>query len=397
MTAMAAIEKAYTSYIAPECFPTCVLFLDMHPGTVDVNVHPAKLEVKFSDEKEVFEAVYYTVKSALEDHEYRPEMQLGTQKRTNDRNPLGAFVSIGEKTQGEQVKLGRDIPKYTPPTYTAPIENKKKPDDSWLDTPMYLNSPKTEVFSSKKTGDGFKNESNPYTKMTPRDSVELLNRYRNAGNEAPVKLNSEAVTKITVSEESTVEYKIIGEAFDCYILVESEGALLLIDKHAAHERILFEDLLAVQKRDGRICTQSLILPITVFLSPEELSALYEYSADIENVGFKFTISQTGADIVEVPSAISVSDAETLFVRMLDELNEGRGNPKLTNDIRKEKALYQIACKAAIKGGRIYDRSIIEWLVKKVMELPDITVCPHGRPIAYRLTKTELDRQFERIK
>ena len=397
MTAMAAIEKAYTSYIAPECFPTCVLFLDMHPGTVDVNVHPAKLEVKFSDEKEVFEAVYYTVKSALEDHEYRPEMQLGTQKRTNDRNPLGAFVSIGEKTQGEQVKLGRDIPKYTPPTYTAPIENKKKPDDSWLDTPMYLNSPKTEVFSSKKTGDGFKNESNPYTKMTPRDSVELLNRYRNAGNEAPVKLNSEAVTKITVSEESTVEYKIIGEAFDCYILVESEGALLLIDKHAAHERILFEDLLAVQKRDGRICTQSLILPITVFLSPEELSALYEYSADIENVGFKFTISQTGADIVEVPSAISVSDAETLFVRMLDELNEGRGNPKLTNDIRKEKALYQIACKATIKGGRIYDRSIIEWLVKKVMELPDITVCPHGRPIAYRLTKTELDRQFERIK
>ena len=83
--------------------------------------------------------------------------------------------------------------------------------------------------------------------------------------------------------------------------------------------------------------------------------------------------------------------------MLDEIVEGKGNPAVTDAIRKEKALYQIACKAAIKGGRVYDKAIIEWLVRRVLSLPDITVCPHGRPIAYRLTKTELDRQFERIK
>ena len=83
--------------------------------------------------------------------------------------------------------------------------------------------------------------------------------------------------------------------------------------------------------------------------------------------------------------------------MADELIEGKGNPKLTDMIRREKALYQIACKAAIKGGRVYDRSIIDWLIKKVLLLPDITVCPHGRPIAYKLTKNELDRQFNRIK
>jgi DNA mismatch repair protein MutL len=83
--------------------------------------------------------------------------------------------------------------------------------------------------------------------------------------------------------------------------------------------------------------------------------------------------------------------------MVDEIVEGRGNPLITDVIRREKALYQIACKAAIKGGRVYDRAIIEWLVCKVLLLPDITVCPHGRPIAYKLTKTELDRQFERIK
>ena len=99
----------------------------------------------------------------------------------------------------------------------------------------------------------------------------------------------------------------------------------------------------------------------------------------------------------IASAISFSDAEDLFIKMVDELVEGRGDPHTTDQIRNEKSLYQIACKAAIKGGRIYDRTIIEWIVRKVLMLPDITVCPHGRPIAYKLTKSELDRQFERIK
>ena len=117
LTAMAAIEKAYTSYIAPEAFPVCVLFLEMNPQTVDVNVHPAKLEVKFANEQPVFEAVYYTVKRAIEDHEYRPEMQLGRLPK-NDRNPLGAFVPIGQDTKGEQIKLTTPQIKQQP--YSAP-------------------------------------------------------------------------------------------------------------------------------------------------------------------------------------------------------------------------------------------------------------------------------------
>ena len=87
----------------------------------------------------------------------------------------------------------------------------------------------------------------------------------------------------------------------------------------------------------------------------------------------------------------------MFVKMADELVEGRGNPEITEKIRREKTLYQIACKAAIKGGRIYDSSVADWLVSKLLSLPDIIVCPHGRPIAYKLTKNELDRQFDRIK
>ena len=116
--------------------------------------------------------------------------------------------------------------------------------------------------------------------------------------------------------------------------------------------------------------------------------------------YKKYIKETGAgyaNITAIPDAISSADAESLFIKMTDDITEGKGNPALTEQIRREKALYQIACKAAIKGGRRYDSSIINWLVSRVLALPDIIVCPHGRPIAYRLTKNELDRQFERLK
>ena len=101
-------------------------------------------------------------------------------------------------------------------------------------------------------------------------------------------------------------------------------------------------------------------------------------------------------LTEVPNAIAPGDAETLFARMADELAEGRGNPAVTEAKRREKALYQIACKAAIKGGRVYGEEQIAWLVARLLALPDITVCPHGRPVAIRLTKNSLDRQFNRI-
>ena len=180
-------------------------------------------------------------------------------------------------------------------------------------------------------------------------------------------------------------------------MVEYDGALLVIDKHAAHERVVFEDLKKMRQNDGRVASQALLLPISVELTPDEISAAVEYSSDIESVGFEYSVNGKMADLIGIPDAIGASDAESLFVKMLDELIEGRGNPGISEAIRREKALYQIACKAAIKGGRVYDGNIIKWLVEKVLLLPDVTVCPHGRPIAYKLKKSELDRQFERIK
>jgi DNA mismatch repair protein MutL len=402
LTAMAAIEKAYTSYIAPECFPCCVLFLSMSPAAVDVNVHPAKLEVKFSDERMIFEAVYYTVKRAIEEYEYRPEMIL-PQKNGRATSALSRFVPIGEDTKGKQISMRSDFssvkideaPIKKPSLQDYPEKKAETPksrhDDAILERPLNFASGTGERgFCSTPSG----------VSMTPKDSIELLERYRNASKTEPQHVDTprREETKRQVPETlPEVEYKILGEAFDCYIIVETEGALLLIDKHAAHERVIFEDLKKTREGDGRVGSQQLLLPICAILSPEEISAVSECRDEILSLGFDFTLNNKSADIVAIPDAISANDAEALFVKIADEIVEGRGNPTVTDAIRKEKALYQIACKAAIKGGRVYDKTVIEWLVRKVLTIPDITVCPHGRPIAYRLTKNELDRQFDRIK
>lgn len=402
LTAQAAIERAYTSYIAPEAFPTCVLFIEMSPSMVDVNVHPAKLEVKFADERSVFEIVYYTVKSALEKHEYRPEMELA---KKPEKNLEGAFVAIGQDTKGEQIRMS--VPSYVKPTERAYPK---------VDTPP---SPRTVFAGGGSARDADyvrpirvaasreyikKAEQDEKATLAPKDSVELLKRYSEARAEdsvyspaSPAKEQNSSVPNIQINVEDTPEYKLIGEAFDCYVIVEYNGELLIIDKHAAHERIIFEDLKSQRENDKRVATQLLMLPLTVVLDKEELSAASEYSDDISAVGFDYLVNGNGVDITAIPEAISIDDAEALFIKMLDEIIEGKGKPSITDSVRKEKALYQIACKAAIKGGRKYTVEIIHWLIKKVLMLPDITVCPHGRPIAFKLTKSELDRQFERLK
>ncbi len=389
LTAMAAIEKAYTSYIAPEAFPVCVLFLDMNPRNVDVNVHPAKLEVKFANEQPVFEAVYYTVKRALEESAYRPEMSLGKPQKQSP-NPLSAFVPIGADTKGEQISISS--PRAS--------DSKRVSYDSYVrvssSTPEYR----------KSTSQGVSHYSHgnidATPKMTPKNSVELLERYSKAmaDDYAPTEKTTVINNTPRVQEvvaESFIDYKLIGEAFDCYVMVEYDGALLVIDKHAAHERIIFEDLKRMRESDGRVASQSLLLPITALLTPEEQAAAHEYTSEISLVGFEFELGDGYASINAIPDAISAADAETLFIKMTEDIVAGRGDPNVTEGIRRERALYQIACKAAIKGGRKYDRALIEWLVGRVLALPDVVVCPHGRPIAYRLTKTELDRQFNRIK
>ena len=409
LTAMAAIEKAYTSYIAPEAFPVCVLFLEMNPTMVDVNVHPAKLEVKFASEQPVFEAIYYTVKRAIEDFEYRPELTFNSKPKP-EKNLIGAFVPIGENTKGEQISIAPQVRESVSPPKAAPApireavtpvrQVQSAPSRSFdIDRPLRAASePKSNFF------DRSIETRHKETDMSPKSSIELLKKYSEAKAQPIAPAHEITVEPVVEREENKpceeippIEYRFIGEAFNCYLFVEYEGELLVIDKHAAHERVLFEDLKKQSAGQGGVTSQSLLLPITLILSPDEISAAEEFKNDLLNVGFDYSVNQKSVDIVAIPDNIGSLDAETLFVKMLDEILEGRGNPEITESIRREKALYQIACKAAIKGGRVYDESVTRWVIEKLLSLPDIIVCPHGRPVAFKLTKSELDRQFDRIK
>ena len=427
-TVMAALEKAYVSYIASERFPVCALFLEVLPSAVDVNVHPAKLEVKFSDERVIFEAVYYAVRSALEADASRPEMTLPDAARPR-KNPLSAFVPIGD-TGGRQMAVTelQTPPKQEIAEHTLRATEKIGHSAPYVATPVAKEDiPKTEhpaAHSAEEALQNFRAFHAEVAKPPRADGAALASSSmptaedmakereisisvdwdkvfripkKEAAPSAPVQ--KEAPSVQTAEEGKEIPpYRIIGEAFRCYVIVEVGEELLLIDKHAAHERILFEELLAEQKRDGRVAVQRLLIPLLVPIGETEAAAAEEHKAELEAVGYIFTVEadRRHAALSAVPNAITLPDAEEIFSRMTAELADGSGNPTETEAARRERSLYQVACKAAIKGGRLYGEEQIAWLVSRVMALPDITVCPHGRPIAVRLTKNQLDHRFDRI-
>ena len=192
-----------------------------------------------------------------------------------------------------------------------------------------------------------------------------------------------------------IEYTYLGEAFNSYVIIEKDGKLLIIDKHAAHERILFEDM-KKNISDGS-SSQLLLLPIEPSLAPEELDAVMNYADEIKKTGFDFAVDEAKGtvSITAVPANASNADSETLFVTIAGQLASGTGSLSVTRQNFYEQALYQASCKAAIKAGRIYDEAHIKWICDRILEDPAIRFCPHGRPVAFELSKGEIEHKFKR--
>ena len=414
-TASAALEQAYSSYIPSEKFPCCVLNVKINPKAVDVNVHPAKLEVKFSNEKPVFDAVYYTVRSALEQDVTRPAMEFPTQKPKTNPKVVNAFVPVEDKKQTyKNLQISFSQP---------PAEERKQEALKPVTEPIAPTAKETQ-----KTESEAKREDIPLLGLVPevpavaasdeepvsKEFEELVDRYCREYIETIV-ANAESerqkcaanppseepfvwdVTPCPEDEEPPVvvsEYRILGEAFHSYVFVETENRVLVIDKHAAHERVLFEELRA-KMQEIEPSSQLLMLPIEVMLTSGELQALEEYKEEIETVGFRFTLKRHGADIEAIPCGISTDAVCDMFITIADRIHNETGRIDISRELVFEKALYQASCKAAIKAGREYPEDHINWLVETLMRLPDITFCPHGRPIAIEITKDQLDHQFER--
>ena len=399
-TATAAIEQAYTSYIPPEKFPCCILFLTINPSAVDVNVHPAKLEVKFSNEKPVFEAIYYAVRNALEANVSRPDITLKPAERKQERIEARLSDSQTPIEEGKRESLSkRQIASelYMPAQTASPAVSKSSADtfarmSAAEYAKTYATSDRSTVPSAiKKIEKDVSAFSKPQQPKIPTPEEEQKPITVPTVSDIPQK---EDMPVAESTEPQKLEYRIIGEAFNSYVLVEVGEKLLVIDKHAAHERVLFEKLRAGMNERNK-GSQMLMLPIEVMLTSDEIQTLSDFRDEIEAVGFEFTTGRYTASVTAIPEGIATDAVPDMLAVIAERIKSNTGSAKLTRDIIFEKALYQASCKAAIKAGRVYPEGHVRWLVDKLMEIPDITVCPHGRPVAMELKKKNLDHQFER--
>ena len=418
-TAMAAISEACKGTVMVGKFPSCVINLDMSFNAVDVNVHPTKLEVRFVNERPVFDAVYHAVKTALMNSEKRVEAHLGndTTKPIKRVNPFELAQKVFRERDEQSAQ---NVPSKTnggeglaPPAKAVnnrlnTTREEKRSDAlfSMLDEPE-VSAPKLNL--NPKVADS----SSPLEEQYRRDIA--TKRAENA--QEPIAPDPESEQPAPVGEgldppadrsaadvpEEPIEepqplievddnaYRYIGEAFKTYVIIEKNPReLLLIDKHAAHERIIFEKL---KKEKGSGYSQLLLTPLTVTLNKIDYNAVIEHLDVFREAGFDIDEFGSGSIIVRsAPQYLPLEDIEPSVIEMAGYLSEHK------KEIRSEKMEWiyaNVSCRAAIKGGNKNTEQELIALAKQV-EDEDIRHCPHGRPVCIVLKKHELERMFGRV-
>lgn len=360
-----AVEQAYKNSLLSGRYPACVLYLEISPGAVDVNVHPAKTEVKFSNEKKVFDLVYQAVRLSLEgeDRTARVELSPSTKKLIQPRGDFYQTMKAEDlRAAGYEI---RPQPARAPaPAGRAPSAHMKSASVPYMSGPGAPDTGAYAVSPVKKA------DNSGFSPIPPVKNVE--NPVQNV--ESPL----------------IPDHKIVGEAMRTYIIVERGEELILIDKHAAHERLIFDRLKA---RGSQILSQSLLSPETLRLGPGEAELLEENRELLRQLGFETEpFGEREFIIRAVPADMAPGEAAAALEEICEKLSRGqRPDPASARD----EILHTVACKAAIKAGWETQGRELERLVEAVLS-GRVKYCPHGRPVSVTLTKKELDRQFRRI-
>ena len=373
---IAALEEAYRNQIMGGKFPACVLHLHLPAGAVDVNVHPAKTEVKFLNEKAVFDCVHYGVLGALNKTPDRPQVQF---------KPAPAPVApvkpaAPAQKPAKQENFFRTMSAEEYKTFSAAVKEAPKP------SPLAAAATAAAVERSVQA---------PVKEQVILPKAAPLPKLPEIKKEVPVVIPApveEEVPQQAVIETMPAEipWRYVGELYNSYIIVEQGEEAYLIDKHAAHERILFEKLKAIQEA---ISSQSLLSPVPCRLSAEEASVLLANKALLEELGFE--IEEFGENTLllrQVPMDLGTEQAAEILEQIAADLLNGR-REKVTN-VRDE-VLHTVACKAAIKAGWQTSEQELKVLIAQVMSRDDLKHCPHGRPICITLSKKQLEKQFKR--
>jgi len=486
-TANAAVEQAYSSKIPHDKFPVCVLHIEIAPGAVDVNVHPTKLEVKFTNEKLVFDAVYYAVLTALEAAASRPELTVAPAEQTKlteqpqkkaaegrnfwatgeeARRLINAFVpQDGPKKRAEQIRLGESVSEKTEPKPAAKPESagtKGADWHSWREALHSIPPSMSEVTPANLPDEPVQTEPEdvpqpppemltelpplepPPEEIPPEEPLAYIPPF--APEDIPMTENGVPAGGIPVPEEAppetqeetkaeefppvlpdvsasapapaepedtyipepydAPEYLILGEAFNTYIIVQLEDRLLMIDKHAAHERIIFDELCR-RMRERDHAGQILMAPYPVSLLQSEAAMLEEYDGSLRALGYAWetepvSLSTVSLQLTQMPDMLTQTEGAALFTDLITRLADATATVESASAAYFETKLWQASCKAAIKGGRIYDMVHLRWICDRLLVKPEkegasvIRTCPHGRPVAFEIKKTSIERQFARL-
>ncbi len=386
---IAALEEAYRNQIMVGKFPACVLHLRLPANAVDVNVHPAKTEVKFLSEKAVFDCVHYGVLAALNKQTDRPQVQF-----KKDSKHLPGPFSEGNST-ARAVPGSVSHPAAAAPSASAVHFTQGGKQESFFRTmtaeeyrnfsTVIQDAPQPKPAAAAATVLAVERQATPL-----RETVLVPDVVSPAPQKTAQLPLPEEPEQISLAMPAEIPWRMVGELYHSYVIVEQGEEAFIIDKHAAHERILFEKLKAKQEV---ISSQLLLTPVSVRLSAEAAAELLNNAKLLKELGFE--MEDFGDNTVllrQIPMDLSPDAAAEAAEALAADLLAGR---RESADTVRDELLHTVACKAAIKAGWLNDEKELLALVKQVMADENLKYCPHGRPICVTLSKKQLEKQFKR--
>ena len=386
----AALEEAYRNQMMTGRFPACVLELQMPLEAVDVNVHPAKTEVKFLNERAVFDAVHYAALSTLSNASGRVAMQM-------PKSPAPDAQPAAPQQTARPAERPAARPAVNPNFYQTMQAGEYRRQAGAQPRTVLASQVQYPTRTPKPVEPAMppvEKAPSPIAPPQPEPVVAPVKPAAKAEPE-PAAIPKEPIPTPAEPEQLALDlpeqtFRLIGEAFDSYLIAEQGESVLFIDKHAAHERILFEKLKA---EDHPIVSQELMAPVSAELTREEAATVLENTEILGKCGFEVADFGDGDVLIrQIPCDVDEKDAVSLLQELAADLLAGK---TLAPETLRDNLLHTIACKAAIKAGWHTEGAEAAHLVAEILSRTDIKYCPHGRPVCIELTKSQLERQFKR--
>ena len=381
-TIMAALEEAYKSIADTKRFPFCVLNVKVDESRIDINVHPQKTEIRFSDEKTIFSAVYYAVKNALQNMQpIGDTMVSSVDTLPSLKTPIRENDNL-ENSENIAINIPPQPPRF---------ERTNAP---------YTHSPQIDI-----SADDFDDFDEPTaTDLQKIPNIQnIFETNIGIGNtlvgDAPLSVPQLSIPIPQISTDTpmqihTTEYKLIGEAFYGYIFLEKDDKIIVIDKHAAHERIIY-DIILKRAAENKQNSQILLVPCEIHLNAQEAAGILNMEADLRKIGFEFEWHGDNISITEIPSELADADIEELIKELAYNGADGYDGAGDIHKIAGFAASKYAACRRAMKSGLRDTHEDIIWLADRVMKSDDVKYCPHGRPVIFEISKQEIDKRFGR--